>query len=61
MNEGKKLQNVGQWQQETVASEHSFFPFCALIASMRLFACRIACVSGMAELCCRFSAPQTHW
>lgn len=39
MNKGKKLQNVGQWQQEMVASEHSFLPFCALIASMRLFAC----------------------
>lgn len=37
MNEGKKLQNVGQWQQETVASEHSFLRFCALIASTSLF------------------------
>lgn len=37
MNKGKKLQNVGQWQQETVSSEHSFLPFCALIASMSLF------------------------
>lgn len=37
MNEGKKLQNVGQWQQEMVACEHSFLPFCALIASMSLF------------------------
>lgn len=39
MNEGKKLQNVGQWQQEMVASEHSFLAFCPLIASVRLFAC----------------------
>lgn len=29
MNEGKKLQNVGQWQQETVASEQ-FSPFLCL-------------------------------
>lgn len=66
MNEGKKLQNVGQWQQEMVASEHSFLPFCALIASMRLFACLSvsqkgpAC-PGMAGLSCRrFSVPQTQ-
>lgn len=39
MTEGKKLQNVGQWQQEAVASEHGPLPFGALIASMRLFAC----------------------
>lgn len=39
MTEGKKLQNVGQWQQEAVASEHGPLAFGALIASMRLFAC----------------------
>lgn len=39
MNEGKKLQNVGQWQQETVSPEHSFLPFCAFIAAMSLFEC----------------------
>lgn len=58
MNEGKKLQNVGQWQQETVASEHRFLPFCALIASMSPFAClRVgqknpACSSATAGLSC---------
>lgn len=28
MNEGKKLQNVGQWQQETVAFEQFSPPLC---------------------------------
>lgn len=54
MNEGKKLQNVGQWQQEAVASEHCLLHFGALIASMRLLACLSVsqkgsvCMSGMA-------------
>lgn len=66
MTEGKKLQNVGQWQQEAVASEHGLLPFGALIASMRLFACLSvsqkgpACMSGMAGLSCRRLGFQFH-
>lgn len=44
MNEGKKLQNVGQWQEERIASEHSFLLFCGLIASLHL-----NCIWGVSQ------------